>query len=133
MSFEIRGAGVKCLVEEEFLDQQGNRQRTGQASPQAKAWATTMTNKFGELAGREPIFGQLRNCMDMAVLAALLTKEHLWEKSTLQVPMMQNAKDLPTVEFNAPSRSPARRRWFAARRATSTASRAACSSTPGAR
>jgi hypothetical protein len=102
LAFEIRGAGVKCLVEEEFLDAQGQRHGSGKASPQAKAWAAAMTNKFGELSAKEAVFGQLRNCMDLAVVAALITKEHLLEKTGCALPLMNSPADLPTVEFNAP-------------------------------
>ncbi len=102
MAFEIRGAGVKCLVEEEFLDAQGKRQGSGKASAPAKQWATAMTNKFNELSAKEAIFGQLRNCMDLAVTAALISKEHLFEKAGCQTPLLLSGSDLPTAQFNAP-------------------------------
>jgi hypothetical protein len=102
MAFEIRGAGVKCLVEEEFLNAQGKRQGTGKASAPATAWAAAMTTKFNDLSAKEAIFGQLRNCMDMAVAAALITKEHLLEKAACSTPLLLGGRELPTAEFNAP-------------------------------
>ncbi len=36
-----------------------------------------MTEKFDELAIAFPVFGQLRNCVDLAVVAALISKRDL--------------------------------------------------------
>jgi hypothetical protein len=40
-----------------------------------------MTAKYEELSQKEAVFGQLRNCMDLAVIAALIVKERLPEKA----------------------------------------------------
>ena len=50
---------------------------TAQASPLAQKWADNMTAKYEELATKEPIFAELRNCIDLAVVAALILKENL--------------------------------------------------------
>ena len=36
-----------------------------------------MTNQFAALAVAEPIFGELRNCMELAIVGALVVKERL--------------------------------------------------------
>ena len=40
-----------------------------------------MTAQYDELSAKEPIFGQLRNCMDLAIVAALIFKENLPAKA----------------------------------------------------
>jgi hypothetical protein len=80
LAWELPRAGVKAMTEEEFLTAGGQRQRSGQASPLARKWADNMTAHYDELAAKDSIFGQLRNCMDVAVVAALIAKERLVEK-----------------------------------------------------
>jgi hypothetical protein len=102
MAFEIKGAGVKCQVEDEFLNEHGQRQSTGKASANAKKWADMMTARYSELAAKESIFGHLQNCMDLAIVAALVRKEHLLEKANLDTPTLLSASQLPTERYHAP-------------------------------
>jgi hypothetical protein len=102
MAFEIKGAGVKCMVEDEFINGQGQRQGAGKANAVAKKWADTMTARYSDLAAKESIFGHLQNCMDLALVAALLTKEHMFEKANLSTPLLTSASDLPTERYPSP-------------------------------
>ncbi len=88
LAWELRGAGVKCLTEDEFIGPNGRRQRSGKASPAAQKWADTMTAKYDELCQKEPIFGELRNCMDLAVIAALISQHGLLQKADLRLPTL---------------------------------------------
>lgn len=80
LSWEIKGQGVKVLTENEIVAEDGSVNGTGKASPIASKWAANMTAKFDELAAVEPVFGQLRNVMDLSVVAALLQQQGLLEK-----------------------------------------------------
>lgn len=101
MAYELKGAGVKCVAEEDFLKADGTKERNAKANPVAAKWADNMTNHFDELAVKESIFGQLRNCIDVAVLAALMTKEHVTEKAGHSFPTFLSA-ELPVEQYNAP-------------------------------
>jgi hypothetical protein len=103
LAWELRGQGVKCMNEEQFLAA-GSIERTGKADPTAQKWADTFTAKFEELAHEDSAFGELRNVMDLAVVAALLSKERLLERSGLEIPRLQ--RDLPIDEYVAPRMVP---------------------------
>ena len=75
--WELRGPGVKALTEDEFIQADGTVRGTGQQDPTAKRWAENMTAKYQELAKTEPIFAELRNLMDMCIIAALIQREDL--------------------------------------------------------
>jgi hypothetical protein len=102
--WELRGQGVRCLTEQEFLDHAGQKQNTGRSDPTARKWADTFTEKFDELAREDSSFGQLRNVMDLSVIGALLVKERLLEQSGLVAPNLLNNQ--PLEEYPAPRMVP---------------------------
>ncbi len=102
LAWELRDAGVKVMTEEDRLSAGGKVQRGGKASPLAQKWADNMTAKFSELAVAEPIFGQMRNCMELAIVSALIVKEQLPHKAGYSMPTLLNPADVKTETFNAP-------------------------------
>ena len=102
LAWELRGARVVAMTEEDFLTATGAVEQGGKASPAAERWAANMTAKFDELAVAEPIFGQLRNCMELAVVAALIVKEDLTAKAGYSLPLLTGAEHLQPEEFFAP-------------------------------
>jgi hypothetical protein len=104
LAWELRGQGVKCLTEQDFLTDAGQKQHSGKSHPTAQKWADAFTKKFDDLAHEDSSFGQLRNVMDLAVVGALLAKERLLEKSGLQTPNLMN--DQPLIEYPAPRAVP---------------------------
>ena len=102
LAWELRGASVKAMTEEDFLLAAGQREHTGRANPSAQRWADLMTEKYAELAVADPIFGQLRNCMELAIVAALVVKERLPEKAGYSMSLLMDPEDLRVTEFAAP-------------------------------
>jgi len=100
LAWELRGQGVKCLTEQDAMTAGGERQHTGQSEPIAQQWADAFTAKFDELAREDSSFGQLRNVMDLAVVAALLAKEGLTEFVALETPQLSGGA--PLDEYPAP-------------------------------
>ena len=103
MAWELRGGSVKAMTEEDFLAANGTRAHTGKASPLAQKWADAMTEHYGELALAEPVFGQLRNCMELAIVAALVARENLPEKAACSLPLLLDSQRLKTAECAAPT------------------------------
>jgi hypothetical protein len=104
LAWELKGQGVRCLTEQDFMDSAGQKQHSGKADPTGQKWADTFTKKFDELAREDSSFGQLRNVMDLAVVGALVAKERLNERSGIAMPNLMN--DEPLVEFPAPRSVP---------------------------
>ena len=61
-----------------------------------------MTEKYPELAVADPIFGQLQNCMELAVVGALVVKERLAEKAGYSMPTLLESPAVKPEVFNAP-------------------------------
>jgi Protein of unknown function (DUF1598) len=102
LAYEIRGASVKAMTEEEFIAANGDRKQTGKANPLARKWADNMTAHYDELAAKNAVFGQLRNCIDLSVVAALVTKDRLTEKAHYSMSVFLHDDQLTTEKFNSP-------------------------------
>lgn len=75
--FQIRGAAVKCLSENQFLTAQGDRVNTGQAEPINRKFAKNFTEHYAKLAHADPIFADLQGVFDLALVAALIERKSL--------------------------------------------------------
>ena len=103
LAWQLRGKGVKVMTEDEVVAG-GKVVGTGKSSDLAKKWADNMTAKYDELSVAEPVFGELRNTMDLCVIAALIAKENLLAKANLELPALTAANSkLQPVEWNAPT------------------------------
>ncbi|MGH7194752.1 MAG: DUF1598 domain-containing protein, partial [Candidatus Saccharimonadales bacterium] len=102
LAWQLRGQGVKCMSEDDFVAADGTRRRLGKSSKEAERWAELMTKHYDALSAKEPIFGELRNCMDLAVVAALIFKENLAGRVGLDLGAFIDPNGYPTEEFNAP-------------------------------
>jgi hypothetical protein len=76
-AFELRGQGVKVLSENEMLTERGERIHTGQSDELNEQFAHSFTAHFPALAAKYPIYAELRNVFDLALVAALLVAEDL--------------------------------------------------------
>ena len=86
LAWELRGPGVKVMTEDEIIGTGGVVRGTGKANRVAQEWSDLMTERYDELSAKEPIFGELRNLMDMCVIAALISKEGMLDKAHLELP-----------------------------------------------
>jgi peroxiredoxin len=102
LAWELRGQGVKCMAEEDFITTSGETHASGKANPVSQKWADAMTAKFDELSDHLPIFRQLRNCMDLAVTASLIEKENMADKADCSLALLMDAQQLPITAYNVP-------------------------------
>lgn len=79
--FTFTGNGVKVLSENELLGEQGQRIHTGQSHGPAKNFARDFTKHFSSLAEEYPIYRELKNVFDMALVASLIRHQKLAQKT----------------------------------------------------
>ena len=106
LSWELRGAAVKTLSEEDYVTETGQREHTGKSGGLSRKWADNMTAHYEELAKADAVFGQLRNCIDLAIVAALISKERLTEKAAYSMPLLLDDARITSLRFNAPTHVP---------------------------
>jgi hypothetical protein len=88
LAWELRGPGVQCLTEDSRLAADGQVEGTGAAGASARQWAQNMTDRYEALSERLPVFAELRNAMDLAVVAALMVRHDLPGKSGWSFPQL---------------------------------------------
>lgn len=107
--WQIRGAGVKTLTEEQYFNKDGERKAARKPNKFAKAWADAMTERFDELAAAEPVFRDLRNLMDMSIAAAIIEREGLLTKVGLDINSISGNQEqmVSLPAWNVPQTVPA--------------------------
>lgn len=99
LTWKFQKAAVKTMAEADLYNAQGERVKTQEAAPVYRKWAELMTARYDELAKADPVFGEVRNCMDLATLGALLAQERLLEKANLTLPALLGEEVLATAKF----------------------------------
>jgi hypothetical protein len=79
LGYRLSGQRAQVLSQEEAVDVGGQRSNAGITRISTQKWAKHFTEKFPELAGKSPVFAELQNLIDLAVIAALIKKERLAE------------------------------------------------------
>jgi len=103
LAWEIRGASVRCMTENDFLDANGQPRPSGRTDPVTQRWADLMTTHYRDLAQAEPVFAQLQGCMDLAIVSALIVKHRLMSKAGYDFPLLSGATEgLSTLKIDAP-------------------------------
>ncbi len=93
LAWKISGQGVKTLTELDIISASGAAKASGNVDKVAQKWAELMTGKFSELSRQMPIFGELRNTIDMTVVATLIVQEHLAERAGLDLSLLAGKSD----------------------------------------
>ena len=79
--FELVGAGVKVLSENELLNKSGDRIHTGSSDVLNQRFAQSFTKEFDQLAEKYPVYAELRNVFDLALVAAIIRQERLTDRA----------------------------------------------------
>jgi hypothetical protein len=105
LAWELKGQGVKAMTENEIVQAGGDVKQAGTIDPLAQKWADMMTARYDALSAADPVFGELRNVMDLCVVAALIKKEGLMEKAGLDMAALAVAdnNDLQLDVWHAPT------------------------------
>ena len=83
--FEIRGQGVKVLSENELLTATGQQVHTGESDMLNRDFARNFTQHFPELAAKYPVYSDLQNVFDLALVGALIRSEKLTDRADWHV------------------------------------------------
>jgi hypothetical protein len=97
LTWKLSGQGVKTLTEQDIIDETGAAKGSGKVNKLAAQWADKMTEKFAELSEKVTVFRDLRNAMDLTVVATLINQEQLAQRAGLDMSLL--LEDSDTIEL----------------------------------
>ncbi len=104
LAMELVGDGVKLIGENEMVTSSGQRGAAvpGRANIASQAFVTSFTQKYPALADRSPVYAELRNLIDVAVLAAYIQQQDYYGKANWKMELFASEKSLPLETYAAP-------------------------------
>ena len=101
-AWQLRGPRVQAMTEDGHLIASGEIIATARKNRLAEGWANTLSDRYAELGQSLTAFAALRNCMDLAVVAALIAKEDLLEKAGCELPHLLSPAHIRGPRYNVP-------------------------------
>jgi hypothetical protein len=92
LAMEMVGEGVKLVGEDELVAASGERQSVGQGNKASLMFVTSFTKKYAELADRSPVYAELRNVIDLSVVAAFMQQHDYYGKAGWSMPFLGDEK-----------------------------------------
>lgn len=104
-AFELRGQGVKVMSENELLTERGDRIHTGKADHLNRQFTESFTKHFPALAAKYPVYAELQNIFDLALVAALLKAQDLPGQTGWHMTYFGDPQPLPVRTRRGAARS----------------------------
>jgi hypothetical protein len=103
LAMELVGDGVKLIGEDELVSSSGGRQASvNKGNRASQAFVLSFTKKYAELAERSPVYAELRNVIDLSVVAAYIRQQDYYAKSGWTMPLLGSEKGFAVEVQNAP-------------------------------
>jgi hypothetical protein len=106
LAWQINGRRMKCVSENDIAGRGGIQRGAARRDPVAVRWCEAMTTHYDALAAKQPVFAELVNCVDMAVVAALIRGRQLDKRAGLDIGLLLDAKKLPMSSASVPEEIP---------------------------
>jgi hypothetical protein len=97
---------MRCLTESDLAAKGGMKRGAAGADAVARTWCDAMTANYDSLAARQPIFAELTNCIDLAVVAALIEGRQLDERAGCDLTPLTSPAQLQLPKYDVPTAVP---------------------------
>jgi len=103
-AMELTGSGVHLLGENETVSNQGKRTRTGKLNKASQKFTSSFTKAYDKLAQVSPLYGELRNLMDISIAAAFIQRMGLYAKAGWSMDSFGDESIVSVERFRAPQK-----------------------------
>ena len=103
MAMELVGDGVKLVGEQELVSTGGQRSASAIGSRASRAFVTSFTKAYPQLAAASPVYAELRNLIDMLVAAAYIQHEDMYHKAGWDMAVFGDEGAFPVRLYRAPT------------------------------
>ncbi len=101
-AMQLVGDGVKLIGADERVQQNGVRVKTSRANRASRNFTREFTKKFGQLAEKSPVFAELRNLIDMSIVAAFIKEMDYYGQADWDLGILNDETKLNTETYQAP-------------------------------
>jgi hypothetical protein len=102
LAMQLEGDGVKLVAEDQLVQQGGNRVVSGRVDQASRAFVQAFTQKYAELAAKEPVYAQLRNLIDMAIAAAFIQQYDYYGQAGWNMEIFGDEQQFPVETYPEP-------------------------------
>jgi hypothetical protein len=102
LAMELVGQGVKLIGATELVAAGGQRAAAGGQSRASTAYCLAFTNNYPQIALRNPVYGQLKNLIDLAFAAAFIQKQDYYAQADWKMDVLGDEKQFAIESFEAP-------------------------------
>jgi len=106
LAWRITGRRMKCLTENDLLGKEGMQRGKAAGDKIAEKWCNSMTEHYEKLADKQPVFAELLNCIDLAVVAALIHGRQLDKRAGLDLSVLLDEEKMALPVYEVPTSVP---------------------------
>jgi hypothetical protein len=107
LAWKLDGRGIQAMTEEELVAKDGTRSSASNSNKFAQKWADLFTSKFDELCTVNASFGELRNAIDLNVVATLIAAQGLDQVAGCDLSVLRGTEgDIATGGHSTPKTIP---------------------------
>jgi Protein of unknown function (DUF1598) len=102
LAMKLEGNGVKLVNADEVVQADGERVAAKGGDKASRAFVQEFTAKYDAIAAQAPVYGQLRNLIDLLVGAAFLQENGFYAKADWSMPLFGNEQAFSVEQFPTP-------------------------------
>jgi Protein of unknown function (DUF1598) len=102
LAMELVGQGVKLVGANELVQADGSRATAAAQSKASEAFCQSFTANYPQIASRHPVYGQLKNLIDLAIAAAFIQKHDYYGQAGWKMEVLGDERRLAIETFEAP-------------------------------
>lgn len=106
LAWRINGRRMRCRTENDLFATDGTRSGRAAADATAEQWCERMTTNYEKLSGKHPVFSELLNCVDLAVVAALIHGRQLSQRAGVDLAPLLDENAVPLPSYEVPTTVP---------------------------
>ncbi len=100
---EMVGEGVQLVGEDESIEAGGQRRGQGRMNRASQRFTRSFTEKYGELAEEAPLYAELRNVIDLSIVAAFIQEMDFYGKAGWDMALFADEEKMPTQTYTEPT------------------------------
>jgi hypothetical protein len=102
LAVELVGRGVQLKAADEVVTPDGRRLSADRSDRASSLFTQAFTRKYPEIASRSPVYAQLRNLVDLAVVAAYLQEHDAYGRTGWSASVLLDESSYAIEGFHAP-------------------------------